>query len=118
VFTSSIYLAEKDGFSLLSFSEDQMISMIDGFNQKKKLPMLKLAPKNPLAFVKLNMMKFAEVVSEGEIIIDESIEEVSPLLAWISVKEDVAKFEVVVSEKNSPLEEILKLVPFLVSNIE
>lgn len=118
VFTSSIYLAEKDGFSLLSFSEDQMISMIDGFNQKKKLPMLKLAPKNPLAFVKLNMMKFAEVVSEGQIIIDESIEEVSPLLAWISVKEDVAKFEVVVSEKNSPLEEILKLVPFLVSNIE
>ncbi len=117
VFASSIYYAEKDGFSLLSFSEDQMISMIDGLDYKKKLPIIKMLPKNPLAVLKLNILKLLEVASEGEIRINEDNVEISPLLAWISVKENVAMLQVAVSDKRSPLEELMELVPFIVSNI-
>lgn len=117
VFASSIYYAEKDEFSLLSFSEDQMISMIDGLDYTKKLPIIKMLPKNPLAVLKLNIVKLLEVASEGEIRINEDNVEISPLLAWISVKENVAMLQVAVSDKRSPLEELMGLVPFIVSNI-
>lgn len=117
VFASSIYYAEKDEFSLLSFSEDQMISMIDGLDYKKKLPIIKMLPKNPIAVLKLNILKLLEVASEGEIRINEDNVEISPLLAWISVKENIANLQVAVSDKRSPLEELMELVPFIVSNI-
>lgn len=117
VFASSIYYAEKDEFSLLSFSEDQMISMIDGLDYEKKLPIIKMLPKNPIAVLKLNTLKLLEVASEGEIRINEDNVEISPLLAWISVKENVAMLQVAVSDKRSPLEELMELVPFIVSNI-
>ena len=117
VFASSIYYAEKDEFSLLSFSEEQMISMIDGLDYTKKLPIIKMLPKNPLAVLKLNIVKLLEVASEGEIRINEDNVEISPLLAWISVKENVAMLQVVVSNKRSPLEELMELVPFIVSKI-
>ena len=117
VFASSIYYAEKDEFSLLSFSEEQMISMIDGLDYNKKLPIIKMLPKNPLAVLKLNILKLLEVASEGEIRINEDNVEISPLLAWISVKENVAMLQVAVSDKRSPLEELMELVPFIVSNI-
>lgn len=116
VFASNIYYAEKDGFSLLSFSEDQMISIIDGFGIKKKLSIINMLPKKPLAVLKLDMLKLLEVASEGEVTVNDEVE-MSPLLAWISVKENVAMLQVVVSDKRSPLEELLKLVPLVASNI-
>ena len=117
VFDSNIYYAEKDGFSLLSFSEDQMLSIIDGLDNKKKLSIIKMLPKKPLAVLKLDMLKLLEVASEGEIKVNDDEVEISPLLAWISVKENVAMLQIVVSEKRSPLEELMKLVPFVFSNI-
>lgn len=119
IFGTNIYFAEKDGLSLLSFSDDQMFSMIDGIENKKKLSYMKLAPKKLVAIAKLNILKVLELVSEGEIIIndDEMIDEISPLLAWINVKGDSAMFEITVSEKESPLDTLLKLVPFVVPYI-
>lgn len=116
IFGSSIYYAEKDGLSLLSLSDDQMFSLIDGFEDKKKLSFMKRVPKNPLVFAKLNVLKFLEVVSEGEIIINEEelSKEISPLLAWIDVQENTAMLEIRVSDKESPLEVLLKFVPYVV----
>ena len=116
IFGTNIYYAEKDGLSLLSFSDDQMFSMIDGLDKAKKLSYMKSVPKKPLAFAKLNLLKILELVSEGEIIINEEelSNEISPLLAWINVQENSAMFEVVVSDKESPLEVLLKFVPHVV----
>ena len=44
--------------------------------------------------------------------------EIPPLLAWINVKGDSAMLEVMVSEKETPLDTILKLVPFILPNIK
>ena len=116
IFGTNIYYAEKGGLSLLSFSDDQMFSMIDGIEQKKKLSYMKTVPKKPLAFAKLNLLKILELVSEGNITINEDgmTKEFSPLLAWIDVQENSAMFEVTVSEKESPLEVLLKFVPYVV----
>ena len=116
IFGTNIYYAEKDGLSLLSFSDDQMFSMIDGLDKAKKLSYMKSVPKKPLAFAKLNLLKILELVSEGRIIINEEelSNEISPLLAWINVQENSAMFEVVVSDKEAPLEVLLKFVPYIV----
>ncbi len=118
IFATNIYYSEKDGLSLLSFSDEQMFSLIDGLENKRKISFMKQVPKKPLAFAKLNILKILELVSEGEITIneDEIDNEISPLLAWINVKENTVMLEVMVSDKESPLEVLLKLVPFLLSN--
>ena len=118
IFATNIYYSEKDGLSLLSFSDEQMFSLIDGLENKRKISFMKQVPKKPLAFAKLNILKVLELVSEGEITIneDEIDNEISPLLAWINVKENTVMLEVMVSDKESPLEVLLKLVPFLLSN--
>ncbi len=118
IFATNIYYSEKDGLSLLSFSDEQMFSLIDGLENKRKISFMKQVPKKPLAFAKLNILKVLELVSEGEITIneDEIDTEISPLLAWINVKENTVMLEVMVSDKESPLEVLLKLVPFLLSN--
>lgn len=115
IFASNIYYAEKDGFSLLSFSDDQMFSIIDGLDNKKKLSILKLLPKKPYAVLKLNIMKLLELVSEREVRLDDV--EISPLLAWISVKDNVVMLQIAVSEKRSPLEELMKVVPYIFPNM-
>ena len=119
IFGTNIYYAEKNGLSLLSFSDDQMFSMIDGIKNKKKLSYMKLIPKKPVAIAKLNILKILELVSEGSITIneDEIKNGFSPLLAWINVKENSAMLQVTVSDKESPLEVLLNLVPFIVPNL-
>lgn len=116
IFGTNIYYAEKSGLSLLSFSDDQMYSMLDGLDKTKKFSFMKQVPKKPLALAKLNILKLFEVVSDGEIIIneDELSDDMSPLLAWIYVQENSATFEVTVSVKESPLEVLLKLVPYVI----
>lgn len=120
IFASNIHYAEKDGLSLLSFSDDQIFSIVDGLQNKKKLRYLKQLPKTPLAVVKLNMVKLLELIN-GPIPMDNFIEmpdEISPLLAWITVKEDEVMLEASLSEKDSPLEVLAKLAPFIISNLD
>lgn len=120
IFATNIHYAEKDGLSLISVSDDQMFSLIDSIENKEKLSYMKLVPKEPLAIAKLNMLKILKMVSKGKTTINEGemTNEISPLLAWINVKGDSAMLEVVVSEKEAPLDTILKLVPFILPNIK
>ena len=120
VFASNIYYAERDGLSLLSFSEDQMYSMVDGLENKKKLSYLKQLPKTPLAVVKLNIVKLLELIDSSMQIEDDVVmsDEISPLLAWITVEKDKAMLEVSLSEKESPLEVLGKFAPFIASHLK
>ena len=119
-FGSNIYYAERDGLSLLSFSEEQMHSIVDTLQEKKKLSYLKQLPKTPLLVVKLNILKFFEAIN-GAMPLENDIvnpDEISPLLAWITVEKNEAVLEVTLSEKESPLEVMAKLAPFIVSNLD
>ena len=120
MFASNIYYAERDGLSLLSFSEDQMYSMVDGLENKKKLSYLKQLPKTPLAVVKLNIVKLLELIDSSMQIENDVVmsDEISPLLAWITVKKNEAMLEVSLSEKESPLEVLGKLAPFIASHLK
>jgi hypothetical protein len=114
-FGSNIYYAERDGLSLLSFSEEQMYSIVDALQEKKKSDYLKHLPKTPLLVVKLNILKLFEAMngampSENDMV---KLDEISSLLAWITVKENEAVFEVSVSDKDSPLEVLGILAPFM-----
>ena len=114
VFASNIYYAEKNGFSLLSFSEDQMYAMVDGFDNKKKLSYLKQVPKTPLAFFKINIQKWMELVDVAKPIDNEvAKDDIDLLLAWITVKENDAMFEIAFSGNNPPIESFLKLLPYI-----
>ncbi|MDE0483114.1 MAG: hypothetical protein OXI67_11085 [Candidatus Poribacteria bacterium] len=119
-FGSNIYYAERDGLSLLSFSEEQMHSIVDTLQEKKKPSYLKRLPKTPLVVLKLNIMNLLESIEGVGPIEDDNLkpDEISPLLAWITVKENAAIFEVSVSDKDSPLEVMAKLAPFVISNLD
>ena len=119
-FGSNIYYAERDGLSLLSFSEEQMHSIVDTLQEKKKPSYLKRLPKKPLVVVNLNILNFL-IANIGTVPIENDIvkpDEITSLLAWITVKEDAAIFEVLVSDKDSPLEVMAKLAPFVISNLD
>lgn len=114
VFASNIYYAEKNGFSLISFSEDQMYAMVDGFDNKKKIPYLKQVPKTPLAFFKINIQKWMELVDVAKPIDnEEDKDDIDLLLAWITVEENDAMFEVTFSDNKPPIELFLKLLPYI-----
>ena len=119
-FGSNIYYAERDGLSLLSFSEEQMHSIVDTLQEKQKPSYLKRLPKKPLVVVNLNILNFFKA-NIGTVPIENDIvkpDEISSLLAWITVKENEAIFEVSVSDKDSPLEVMAKLAPFIISNLD
>lgn len=119
-FGSNIYYAKRDGLSLLSFSEEQMHSIVDTLQEKKKPSYLKRLPKKPLVVVNLNILNFFKA-NIGTVPIENDIvkpNEISSLLAWITVKENEAIFEVSVSDKDSPLEVMAKLAPFIISNLD
>ncbi|MDE0086965.1 MAG: DUF3352 domain-containing protein, partial [Candidatus Poribacteria bacterium] len=82
-FGSNIYYAERDGLSLLSFSEEQMHSIVDTLQEKKKPSYLKRLPKTPLVVLKLNILKLLESIEGVGPIEDDNLkpDEISPLLA-------------------------------------
>lgn len=120
IFGSNIYYAESDGLALLSFSEDQMCSLVDRIAEKKKVTSLKRLPKSPLVFVKLNVKKLLQVI-QNNLQNDNSIEnqdDMFPLYAWITVNGNVAVLEVILSEKESPIEVLTRFVPMIVHSLE
>ncbi len=106
IFGSNIYYAESDGVSLLSFSEDQMYSLVDRITEKEKIKILKHLPKSPLVFVNLNLIKLLQVVQDNIPVKNgaEIKQELFPLFAWIIVDDNVAMLEVILSDKESPIE--------------
>ncbi len=119
-FASNIYYSEIDELFLMGFSEDQICTLIDGIKRKKKPSYLKQLPKTPTAFAQLNL---ARVLERGKgsppadkLLVDSK--EIPLLLAWLSVEDDVALLEMTLSEKETLIEMLAKLVPFFLWNMD
>lgn len=118
-FGSNIYYAERDRLSLLSFSEEQMHSLVDTLQEKKRPSYLKQLPKTPLVVVNLNILKLFKAMNEGMPMENDVImpAEISPLLAWITVEKNEAVLEISLSDKESPIEVFAKIAPLVVSHM-
>ena len=118
-FASNIYYSEIDELFLLGFSEDQVCTLIDGIQEKKQPSYLKQVPKTPTAFAQLNLARALEM-EKGTPPVDKLLvdsKEIPLLLSWLSVENDTALLEVTLSEKETPIEMLAKLVPYLLWNI-
>lgn len=118
-FASNIHYAESGKFSLLSFSEEQMYSILDRVHEKRKNTLSKQLPKNPLVMVKLNLIGLVESI-DGTVKMLNQVESpaiVSPVLGWITVNGNKAVLELTFSGKETPLEELGKILPYIISNL-
>jgi len=112
---ANIYYSDIDGLFLVGFSEEYIYQLIDGIQQKKKPSYLKQAPKTPTAFAQLNLARALEMKNgsppPNQLIVDAK--EVPLLLTWLSVEDDTVLLEATLSEKETHIEMLAKLVPFL-----
>ena len=114
-FASNIHYAKKDRVSILSFSENQLFSILDRIENKKKLTYLKGIPKNPLIVLHFDLISLLQTV-EDPLQLQNAVkehEETSRILAWIVVKDNEAVFKSILSDKDTPLEVMSKLVPLI-----
>ncbi len=119
-FASNIYYGEIDGLFLVGFSEDQVSTLIDGIKQKKEPSYLKHLPETPAAFAQLNLARALEM-EKGTPPVDKLLvdsKEIPLLLGWLSVADGTSLLEVQLSEKETPIEVLAKLVPFLLWNMD
>ena len=117
---SNIYYSDIAGLFLFGFAEDQVYALIDEIKEKKKPAYLKRLPKTPTAFAQLNVARTLER-EKGSPPADKRLvdaKEIPLLLAWLSVEDDTALLEVTLSEKESAVEMLAKLVPFLLWNMD
>ena len=117
---TNIYYSDIDGLFLVGFSEEYIYQLIDGIQQKKKPSYLKQVPKTPTAFAQVNLARILEMEKGtppvDKLLVDST--EIPLLLAWLSVEDDTALLEATLSEKETPIEMIAKLVPFLLWNMD
>ena len=118
--SSNIFHSEVDGLFLIGFSEEQVYALIDGIKEKKKPSYLKQLPKTPTAFAQLNLARVLEIENGSppadKLLVDSN--EMALLLAWLSVEGDAALLEVILSDEETPIEMIAKLVPFFLWNMD
>ena len=117
---SNIYYGNIEGLFLAGFSEEEISTLIDGIKRKKRPSYLKQLPETPTAFAQLNVARALEM-EKGSLPADKLIvdaKEIPLLLAWLSVENDTALLEVTLSEKETAVEMLAKLVPFLLWNME
>ena len=109
-----------DGLFLVGSSEEHIHKLIDGIQQKKKPSYLKQVPKTPTLFAQLNVARALEMEKgsppSDQLIVDAK--EVPLLLTWLTVEDDTALLEATLSEKETPIEMLAKLVPFLLWNMD
>ena len=111
-FASNIHFAKKDRVSILSFSENQIYSILDRIENKKKLTYLKGIPKNPLIVLHFDLLSLVENPLQLQNGVKKS-EETSRVLAWIVVKDNEAVFRSILSDKDTPIEVMSKLIPLI-----
>ena len=119
-FASNIYYSEIDELFLLGFSETQVYTLIDRIKQKQKPSYLEHLPKTPTAFAQLNLARVLEF-EKGSPPADKLLvpsKEMPRFLTWLSVENDVAVLEMTISEEETPIEMLAKLVPFFIWNID
>ena len=118
--SSNIYHTEVDGLFLIGFSEEQVYTVIDQIKEKKRPSYLKQLPKTPTAFAQLNLARTLENQKgpppADKLIVDS--EEIARIIAWMSVKDDGALLEATLSQKETALQALAKLVPFFLWNME
>ena len=117
---SSIYYSEVNDLFLLGFSEDGVCTLVDTVKNNTQPPYLKQIPKTPIAFAQLNVVRALEILL-GTPMLDEmlvSSKEIAPVLAWISIEDSDATFEIVVSAEDTPLEAFAKHVPFIIWTLQ
>ena len=119
-FASNIYYGEIDGLFLLGFSEDQVSTLIDGIKEKKKPSYLKHLPETPTVFAQLNLARALEMEKgtppADKLLVDSK--EMPLLLGWLSVEDGTSLLEVKLSGKETPIEVLAKLFPFLLWNMD
>lgn len=117
---SSIYYSEVKDLFLLGFSEENVYGLVDSIKKDTQPPYLKRIPKTPVAFAQLNVARALEI-EKGAPPADRvlvSSKEIAPVLAWISVEDGEASFEIVLSSEETPLETLAKHFPFYVWAME
>ena len=118
--SSTIYHTEVDELFLIGFSEEQVYTVIDQIKEKKRPSYLKQLPKTPTAFVQLNLARSLEIQKgpppADKLIVDSK--DIARILAWMSVKDDEVLLEATLSQKETALQALAKLVPFFVWNME
>ncbi|RKU30783.1 hypothetical protein C6497_03655 [Candidatus Poribacteria bacterium] len=114
-FASNIHFAKKDSVSILSFSENQTFSILDRIQNRKKLTYFKGIPKNPLIVLHFDLLSFLQAHANPHRLQNDGNEheETSRILAWIVVKDNEAVFKSILSDKDSPLEVMSKLIPLI-----
>jgi hypothetical protein len=117
---SNIHHCDVEELFLMSFSEEQIYTLIDSVHEKKKPSYLKQLPRKPSAFAQLNLARALEMkkgsAPADKLLVDSK--EIPLLLAWLSVEDDVALLEMTLSEKETLVEMLAKLVPFLFWNMD
>lgn len=114
-FASNIHFAKKDSVSILSFSENQIYSILDRIENNKKKTYLKGIPKNTLLVLHLDLFSLLETIGlpifleDG----DEKLDETSRVLVWIVVKDNEAVFRSILSDKDTPIEVMSKFLPLI-----
>ena len=117
---SSIYYSEVNDLFLLGFSEAEVYKLINLVKKDTQPRYLKQIPKTPVAFAQLNVARALEIQkgappSEQVLV---SSKEITPVIAWVSIDDSEASFEIVVSEEDTPLEALAKHVPFFLWAIQ
>ena len=117
---SSIYYSEVNNLFLLGFSEEEVYKLVDSAKKDTELSYLKQIPKTPVAFAQMNVARALEI-QKGAPPADQVIvssKEITPVLAWISIEDSDASFEIVLSSEQIPLEVLAKHVPFYIWAME
>ena len=116
---TNLHYTTVDGLFLLGASEEQMYTLIDEIKSGKNPVNFKQLPKTSLVVAQLNVARALEIGKGAppadSVLVNSS--EISPLLTWISVKDGEALLEATLSRKETSLETIAKLVPFIAWNI-
>ena len=113
---SSIYYSEVNDLFLLGFSEEDVFRLVDSVKKDTEPSYLKQIPKTPVAFAQVNVARALEI-QKGAPPSDQvlvSSKEITPVLAWISIEDSDASFEIVLSSEQIPLETLAKHAPFYI----
>ena len=113
---SSIYYSEVNDLFLLGFSEEEVFKLVDSVKKDTEPSYLKRIPKTPVAFAQVNVARALEI-QKGAPPSDQvlvSSKEITPVLAWISIEDSDASFEIVLSSEQIPLETLATHVPFYI----
>lgn len=119
-FATNIHYSTVEGLFLVGSSEEQMYALIDEIRNGKSPAYFKEPPQTPIAIAQLNVARALEL-EKGAPPSDRTLvnsSEISPVAAWISVKDGEALLQITLSRRGTGLEALARLVPFLVWNVE